>query len=224
MKKHDSVIEKTKIYLITNCFGDSSKLYIGKTINSREADHKKIYGQDIEYSYIDEVQSLNREDWKPLECFWIEYYKFLGFTVLNHNKGGSGPNFHTEVTKQKMRKPKPNSGGKGKPKPGTSKALKGKYRPDTRERFKNKKFSEEHIVNLKLGHLIKNKDFYKSKKWLFKLMKPIFQYDLDGRFIKEYESIRHASKELNVNESGISNCLLKNQKTSYGYIWKYKEN
>ena len=63
------MIHITKIYLVTNCFGDSSKVYIGKTKNSRETDHKKTYGQDIEYIYIDEINSLKREDWEPLETF-----------------------------------------------------------------------------------------------------------------------------------------------------------
>ena len=95
----------TKIYLVTNCFGDPSKIYIGKTKNSRENAHKRTYGQNIEYSIIDEVNSLNRKNWEPLETFWIEYYKFLGFTLMNvRKKGGSGSEFCTEETKQKISK------------------------------------------------------------------------------------------------------------------------
>lgn len=97
------MIHTAKIYLVTNCFGDPNKVYIGKTKNSRKTNHKKTYGTQIEYTYIDESSSLDRKDWEPLESFWIEYYKFLGFEVLNKNKGGGGPEKYTEEQKQKMK-------------------------------------------------------------------------------------------------------------------------
>ena len=92
----------TKIYLVTNCYGDPNKVYIGKTKGSRKYPHIRNFGKQITYNFIDETNSLNSKDWKPLESFWIEYFKFLGFEVLNKNKGGNGPSFHTKKTKQKM--------------------------------------------------------------------------------------------------------------------------
>lgn len=98
------MINTTKIYLVTNCFGDPNKVYIGKTKNSREINHSKTYGSQIIYTYIDEVNSLKYKDWEPLETFWIEYFKFLGFILMNVRKsGGSGPSYYSEETKQKMR-------------------------------------------------------------------------------------------------------------------------
>jgi hypothetical protein len=208
---------------VINCYNNPNWVYIGKTKNSRENDHKKIYGNQIEYFYIDEIKSLEHKDWEPLETFWIEYFKFLGFKLMNkRKKGGSGPDFHTFETRIKMSKPKPNSGGKNKPKPGTSKSLKGKPRPDVRERFKGKPLNQEHVSNLKLGHLKKDKTFYKSDIWLKNIKKPILQYDLKGNFIKEWFSIREASIFLKINESSISQQLGGKQKTSGGYIWKFK--
>jgi len=96
----------TQIYLVENCYGDPNKVYIGKTINCRKSRHKKTYGEFIEYTYIDNIKSSKKEDWKPLEIFWINYFKFLGFIVLNENEGGGGPQFYSEEIKQKMRKPK----------------------------------------------------------------------------------------------------------------------
>ena len=71
-------MESTKIYLVTNCYGDPNKVYIGKEkfpkkSHSREYCHKLVYGNNIIFTYIDEVNSLDSNDWKPLECFWIEY-------------------------------------------------------------------------------------------------------------------------------------------------------
>jgi hypothetical protein len=58
---------KTKIYLVTNINDNPNKAYIGKTKNSRENNHKKAFGNNIKYNIIDEVESLNRNDWEPLE-------------------------------------------------------------------------------------------------------------------------------------------------------------
>ncbi len=82
----------TYIYLIENCYGDIDKFYIGKTINpkSRKEKHKKKYGKDILFTIIDEISSTSSKDWKPLEIFWIKYFKFLGFNLLNQNNGGGG--------------------------------------------------------------------------------------------------------------------------------------
>jgi len=89
MKKRDNVI--TKIYLVKNCFNDPNKVYIGKTINSRENDHKKTYGKQIEYTYIDEIESMDRYDWEPIETYWIHQFMVWGFEVVNVKKsGGSG--------------------------------------------------------------------------------------------------------------------------------------
>jgi hypothetical protein len=101
--------ELTKIYLVTNCYGDPNKVYIGKTTKNREYAHKRKYGSNIIYTYIDEVNSLNRKDWKPLECFWIEYFRQLGFDLMNGNKGGGGPSEYSDLIKFKMRKPKSNN-------------------------------------------------------------------------------------------------------------------
>ena len=55
----------TKIYLVTNCYGDPNKIYIGKTKNDRYPAHRKTYGELITYDYIDEVNSLNYKIWQP---------------------------------------------------------------------------------------------------------------------------------------------------------------
>lgn len=51
----------------------------------------------------------------------------------------------------------------------------------------------------------------------------IIQFDLEGNFIKEWISIRQAGLELRGNQGeSIRKCLKGNQKSAYGYIWKYK--
>ena len=53
--------------------------------------------------------------------------------------------------------------------------------------------------------------------------KPILQFDLKGNFIKEFESITQASKELNNSLDNISSCCLKRRRTSKGYIFRFKD-
>ena len=119
----------TKIYLVENCYNDPNKVYIGKTKNNRESNHRKRFGEQINYNYIDEVNSLDYKEWEPLESYWIEQFRAWGFEVLNkRKKGGSGPEYQTENTKVKISqtltgriykeewkiaasKPKPNSFG-----------------------------------------------------------------------------------------------------------------
>lgn len=52
--------------------------------------------------------------------------------------------------------------------------------------------------------------------------KPVLQYSLDGEFIKEWVNGNIASKDLNLSYQSINGCLREKQKTSGGYIWKYK--
>ena len=47
------------------------------------------------------------------------------------------------------------------------------------------------------------------------------QFNLDGTFIKEYETITQASKETGVNLARISDVARGNRKTAGGYIWKF---
>lgn len=51
--------------------------------------------------------------------------------------------------------------------------------------------------------------------------KVIIQYSLDGKFIRIWESINAITKELGFNNSAIIRCCKDNQKSSYGFIWRY---
>jgi hypothetical protein len=51
---------------------------------------------------------------------------------------------------------------------------------------------------------------------------PILQYDLNGNFIKEWNSIRTAGKSLNNNGEQIRLTLRKGNNIIHGYKWVYK--
>lgn len=97
-----------KIYLVENIDNNPNKVYIGKTNTSRKIKHEKNFGKQIKYTEIDSTFSDSKNEWKPLETYWIQQFRAWGFDVLNQNLGGGGPEFHTEEVKSKMRKPKSN--------------------------------------------------------------------------------------------------------------------
>lgn len=64
-----------------------------------------------------------------------------------------------------------------------------------------------------------------SKKFTGKVRgktKSVLQYDLDGKFIKEWKTIKSACNSLNLRASGISSVLSGRYKQSGGYMWEYK--
>lgn len=52
----------------------------------------------------------------------------------------------------------------------------------------------------------------------------IIQYDLSGNVIKIWESLMEASRQNNISEGAISNCINKRNKTAGGFRWeKYQK-
>lgn len=63
-----------------------------------------------------------------------------------------------------------------------------------------------------------------NKKSGYKQKRNVFQYDLNNNFIKNWNSIREAAKELNLSENAISNVCRGIQKQSGGFFWKKQLN
>lgn len=76
-------------------------------------------------------------------------------------------------------------------------------------------------------------DYYKSydKKYGYNMSKiansnttgevPIYQYDLDGSYIRDWSSTRKASTHYKVSDACIYNSLVNRKRTSIGYQWSY---
>lgn len=52
---------------------------------------------------------------------------------------------------------------------------------------------------------------------------PIYQYTLDGKFIKEWSNSREVTRETKMDYRNINSCCRGKIKTAYGFIWKYAE-
>jgi hypothetical protein len=51
--------------------------------------------------------------------------------------------------------------------------------------------------------------------------KIVEQYDLNGNFIKKYDSLTEAANENSLDLKNISHCCRGESKSAYGFIWKY---
>jgi group I intron endonuclease len=210
------------IYKITNPEG---KIYIGQSSNiekrwktyKRLEDVKtqpKLYESLKKYGWENHkweiLESCNNDKNNKEEYYILLYNSYsLGLNSSNRSKG---PSFQTNETRQKIglknKKPKPNSGGKGKPKPPRTK----EHKQNISKSLKGYKQTEQHKLN-------------KSKAMIGVKIpgKKVLQYDLEGNFIKEWETARQACLFFNPKDlNGISACCLGKQKTAFGYKWKYK--
>ena len=53
--------------------------------------------------------------------------------------------------------------------------------------------------------------------------KPVRQYTIDGKFIKEYPSAKQVKRELGYFDTNIGNCCKGIYKTAYGFVWRYAD-
>ena len=55
-----------------------------------------------------------------------------------------------------------------------------------------------------------------------KMSKKVYQYTIDGIFLKSWNSVREASKNVGTFESNISFCCKHSNRTCKGYKWSYE--
>lgn len=87
----------------------------------------------------------------------------------------------------------------------------------------------DHIDNNTFNNNVKNLRWITSSgnalsyQRNFRKFIPVLQYDIDGNFIKKWDSITKIIDTYpNYNRGNIYNSLRITNKTAYGYIWKYE--
>lgn len=207
------------IYKITS---PSNKVYIGlsKDIESRWKGYsiekktlpqqKKLYYSFKKYGIVNHkfevIEECNIQDLEEREIFYIKLYDSFNLG-LNSTRGGNYfwenniGKIHTSVTINKM-----------------------KEYWEKNSKPRSKETIEKISLTKRLNPRITTPDMIQNCRNASTTKKPINQLDLEGNFIKEWESINEASRKLNIRNDGISSCLRKKQKTSYGFKWEYKNN
>jgi group I intron endonuclease len=232
---------KGKIYIGQSTNIEKRWKYYSSQYHNKKDKQTKLFNSLIKYSpknhKFEILEECTVEQLNEREIYWGHYYnctdKECGLNLRELGKQGQwteeaklklslaqkGKLRHTDESKAKIstklkgtkytdeqkKKCSENSGMKGKPNhAGGSK--KGWLR--TQE-------SKNRISESKQGKIQPN--ISKS------LQKAILQYDLEGNFIKEWESAKVAGQTLNISNNGIGLCCRGKLKKSYGFVWKYKE-
>lgn len=92
---------------------------------------------------------------------------------------------------------------------------------------RRKPFTEEQRRKISLSKMGEKNPMYrkdishKPKKLRSEQVKKVLQYDLDGNFIKKWNSSSEASKTYNVDVSNIVRCCIGETKSCCGFIWQY---
>lgn len=235
------------IYKITS---PSGKIYIGQSVNiiKRKKDYinkhncktqPKLYNSLVKYSFSEHIfeviEECNIEELNTRERYWQDYYKVLE-EGLNCRLTGVGDR-SGKMSKQSVQRMSQSSG-----KPVMQYSIKGIFVKEwnsckeagsilgivyenisacCRERIKSAggfvwRYRGEVVSNEiqigKVGHSSTSE----------KLKKKIIQYNTQGEYIQEWESLTKVTESLGIRQGDISACLTGRQKVAKGFIWKYK--
>ena len=206
------------IYKITS---PSNKVYIGQSTNIEKrwsgysTNKKKIkeqtklfnsfrkYGVDNHKFEI--IEECVKDKLNDREIYWIEFYNSVN-VGLNVSKGG---HYFWEVNKGKKH----------------SEATIEKMKEWWSENAKPRSFETIQKITQTKKQNPRNTtpELIEKYRQTSTLKKPIYQFSINGDFIKEFESINDAARLLGIRNDGISACLRERQKSSGGYVWKYKK-
>jgi len=87
---------------------------------------------------------------------------------------------------------------------------------------KYKTTNKKHGYNRSTGGEISSVGSRWTQKQYKKFTKPIIQYTLDGKFVKEWNFLREIEESLGYSSTDISSCCLKKLRTSNGYVWRHR--
>jgi group I intron endonuclease len=212
------------IYLFSDEFGLPK--YVGKTkcfktrikqhLNKDRFIHKSYFynwlnkqlSEDKEY-FIDILEEVNDSNWQEREKYWIKHIKENGYKLTNMTDGGDGNNNQTftEESKEKRRQKMIGHKLSEHTKKLISEAHKGKTVTNS---------TKEKLRKINLGKPCPEsvKDFLSRK---------VNQYTLSGEFIKTYNSLTEASKEIGCRKSSLSNAIKRNKTKKFKeFLWDYK--
>lgn len=174
---------------------------------------------------IDQVPII---DWQMWETFYIKKYREDGHNLTNHSDGGNGTTEHSYNTIEKMKLrhklfPNYNRSGNNLKQPIDKDLLYQLYIVDNLSipKISEKlQCSEKKVFdNLKDYSIKKDKRVWK-KQCASNDKKIVLQYDLSGELIKEWNSLKSASKFY--KNTNISSCCRGDAVTASGFIWRYK--
>jgi len=240
-----------KVYIGITCRRPTDRWANGKGYRKQEYFNNAIlkYGWN-NFKHIILFENLKREDAEIKEQEFIKKYKSnnrkFGYNIQN---GGFSGNKFDDETKSKIGNANKGEKNGMYGKHSWNYKKHGCFSKETLEKMskakKGKKLKKETVEKIEQTKIAKyGKDYQKqaykkiskenkekikrifienAEKNRYKKRKKVNQYTLDGKFIKTWESISIAGKQLFNNSKGdtISNCCRGVSKTGSGFLWKY---
>ena len=173
------------------------------------------------------------------ENWYYEYFKFLGMDLTNNPSFLGNTRKMSNETKEKIR-----LAHVGKPLTPNHKI---KIGIESKIRLSNPKnhgmFGKKQSESAMKSRVEKQRGIPRSKETKYKISqsklgknlsfdhklllskvhsKKVFQYTLDGIFVKEYDSIKIASKETGISASQIGSCCRGISKTAKKFRWEFE--
>lgn len=174
----------------------------------RSNKHKHNWLKKINFNPKIELISLecSKEEAIQQEKNLILEFRKKGNKLINKTIGGDyySGSFKSSEVIEKLRQSK-----LGDKNPNYGKTPSEETKRKLSKSLKGRKFSEIHLAKLRE---INQRN---SRK--------VFQYNLDGDFINEYQSISEAAKIINGNISKISSCALGKRKSTSGFQWSFEK-
>lgn len=220
--------------------------YVGKSINPNSRYRKHLQDSKKKISYKDKwiysllnknlkpelliIDVVHNDDWIFWEIHYISYFKSIGCRLSNLTNGGDNPpNLRgRKRTIEEIKKISEKQKGIKKSDESRKKMSESKKGKPILHLNNGKPRGDEHRKNLSLslkGRASINKGKKFSEEFKKKLSesstskKKVKQLTMGGEFIKEWNSISDAKKELKIGH--ISECCLHKIKSSGGYKWEY---
>jgi len=148
---------------------------------------------------IEIIDVVNNSEWEFWERYWIEQMKAWGFRLTNETNGGDG------VDKGNIPW---NKGTVGVMKPNETTFKKGNEIGKKTRIKKNQRLSPK--TEFKKGVKPHNKT-------------KLLQFDLDGNFLREFDSFYEAAEYIGVCQPALSQCFIRKTYKCKGYLWEKKK-
>lgn len=79
------------------------------------------------------------------------------------------------------------------------------------------------MIRFRINYIKSHKDKKNGRLKCERMYRQVFQYTLDGEYLRDFVSGTEASKMLNINQSNISHNCIGKRKSAGGYIWSFKK-